>query len=129
MHRADHRSVKAAGFECVSELLAAYKVLLAKTAIEPVQQKPVAWMAFGACTAAPVFSDTPPDDVNLAGWEPLYRHPQPDHAAALADATESLMKLMHMDPQDFDTPYGWAYDSLYRKISAYRASQKGGNHG
>ena len=42
MHRADHKSVKAAGFECVGELLAAYNVLL-KIAGN-VQQKPVAWM-------------------------------------------------------------------------------------
>lgn len=34
---------------------------------------PVAWMTLGACTGEPVFSTTPPDDVNLAGWVPLYR--------------------------------------------------------
>lgn len=51
---------------------------------------------------------------------------QPDHAAALADAAEKLMGLMCMDSQDFDMPIGQAYDSLYRKIAAYRASQKGG---
>jgi hypothetical protein len=51
---------------------------------------------------------------------------QPDHAAALADAAEKLMGLMCMDSQDFDMPIGQAYDSLYRKITAYRASQKGG---
>ena len=87
---------------------------------EPVQQKPVAWMAFDACTAAPIFSDTPPDDVNLAGWEPLYRHPQPDHAAALADALEELLLAWE------NIGGNLACDKAQDKLSAYRASQKGG---
>lgn len=34
---------------------------------------PCAWASPGACTGQPVFSATPPDETNLAGWEPLYR--------------------------------------------------------
>lgn len=39
---------------------------------------PVAWMTFGACTSEPVFSTTPPDDDNLAGWVPVYRRMVPN---------------------------------------------------
>lgn len=39
---------------------------------------PVAWMTFGACTGEPVFSTTPPDDDNVAGWVPVYRRMVPN---------------------------------------------------
>lgn len=42
----------------------------------PPDDEPCAFMALGACTAQPVFSTTPPDDPNVAGWEPLYRRSQ-----------------------------------------------------
>lgn len=37
--------------------------------------EPVAWMTRGACAGEPVFSTTPPDEPNVAGWQPLYTHP------------------------------------------------------
>ena len=42
------------------------------------ESMPVAWMTLDACTGSPVFSTTPPDDVNLAGWCPVYRRVVPN---------------------------------------------------
>lgn len=90
---------------------------------EPVQQKPVAWMALGACTAAPIFSDTPPDDVNLAGWEPLYRHPQPDHAAALADALNKFAGRWYAENLvKFGSDRYGLVTEAFKAGAAYRAS-------
>lgn len=41
---------------------------------QPVyEDEPYAWTTFSALTGQPVFSQAPPDDPNVAGWEPLYR--------------------------------------------------------
>lgn len=50
----------------------------------------VAWATLGALTGDPVFDTVAPDDVNLAGWEPLYSQATVD---ALVGEVERLQQF------------------------------------
>ena len=142
MHRADHQAVKAAGFECVGELLAAYNVLLAIAG--NVHQKPQAWLLImdGACAGVYRFERDAKEAGIDAGVKfdliPLYANQitpakvqsgiQPDHSAALAEAAKNLRDDMEtIAAGGFRIPVReYAMHALHDYDCAYRASQKGG---
>ena len=113
MHRADYQSVKAAGFECVGELLAAYKVLLSKTDHAAAPEEVLTrWLAKEMPSGtvigrpewwAPRIVHVLEKHLHDAGKEAIefwqaeavkhgaYADEEAQHAAALADALEGLM--------------------------------------